>query len=134
MNAAARRQALVLDEMFAPAIAEELRQRGHDVVIAVAADATLRSMADEELLAWAAEHSRRVVTENVKDFRPLLARAPDAGKCCVLFTSPRSFPRSRRAPGTLIDAIDRWLIALDQTPSPVEAWLTPPRTRSTASG
>lgn len=122
MTVAARRHALVLDEMFAPAIADELRQRGHDV-IAVAADATLRSMADQELLAWAVEHKRRIVTENVKDFRPLMARTPDHATYGVLFTSPRSFPRSRRAPGALIDALDTWLATHAQLGVPVEAWL-----------
>ncbi len=50
--------ALLLDEMFSPDIAEELRRRGHDV-IAVAADLRLRAMTDSELFALAVEQGRR---------------------------------------------------------------------------
>jgi len=64
--------ALLLDEMFSPVIAGELRRRGFDV-IAVAADPQLRSMTDKELFIWAGEKGRRIVTENVKDLRPLPA-------------------------------------------------------------
>lgn len=112
---------LLLDEMFAPRIAEELRRRGHDV-LALVADAELRSLSDPEVYAWAGEHGRRVVTENVKDFRPLVATG--AG-CGVLFTSSRGFPRSRRNLGPLIDAIDRWLVAPASPPLATEHWLLP---------
>lgn len=72
---------------------------------------------------------RRIVTENVKDFRPLLHRAeavgtPTAG---VLFTSGR-FPRGRRHQGRLIAALDAWLVdaaATRSDPFPLEGWLVP---------
>jgi hypothetical protein len=41
---------LALDEMFSPAIAAELRDRGHDV-IAVADRPDLRAKSDEEIFA-----------------------------------------------------------------------------------
>lgn len=69
---------LVLDEMHAPAVAQALRKLGHDVV-AVAEEPDLRAMTDPELFRWATERGRRVVTENVKDFRPLLRQAVEAG-------------------------------------------------------
>lgn len=56
---------LLLDEMFSPRIADELRRRGHDVV-AMVADPELRALSDAAVYAWAAEQDRRVVTENVK--------------------------------------------------------------------
>lgn len=70
---------LLLDEMHPPAVASTLLARGHDVV-AVAEGAALRSMPDEELLAFATQHDRRIVTENVKDFRRLLLRADESGQ------------------------------------------------------
>lgn len=96
------RVALLLDEMHAPVVASTLRTRGHDVV-AVADDLALRALPDEEIFAYAGEHGRRVVTETVKDFRRLLLRAEEAGQVTagVLFTSSRTFPRSRRTPGPI---------------------------------
>lgn len=119
MTAAAPR--LLLDEMFAPGIAEQLRRRGHDVV-AVAADPDLRALPDVALYEWATAHRRRVVTENVKDFRPLVAAGVGPG---VLFTSSRTFPRSRRRPGPLIDALDRWLVTASAAQRSIEDWLVP---------
>jgi len=116
--------ALLLDEMFPPAIADELRRRGHDV-IAVAADPRLRSMTDSELFAWAVEQGRRIVTENVNDFRPLLVNWSEGARPAVLFTSSRTFPRSRRSPGPLITALEHWLTRPDTATRPPEDWLQP---------
>jgi len=90
----------LLDEMFSPAIAAELCERGHDV-IAVADRPALRAKADEEIFAWASAERRWLLTENVKDFRPIMLRALPGGPsgCGLLFTSSRSFPRSRKNPG-----------------------------------
>jgi len=115
--------ALLLDEMFSPAIAEELRRRGHDVV-AVAGDPRLQSMTDTEVFGWAKTDGRRVVTENVADFRPLLFDDPQSPG--VLFTSSRSLPRRRRSMGALIAALDGWLVTAKQQPLAAEAWLSPP--------
>jgi predicted nuclease of predicted toxin-antitoxin system len=62
---------LLLDEMFSPAIAAELRELGHDV-IAAAVRPDLRAKSDEEIFAWASAERRWVLTENVKDFRPIM--------------------------------------------------------------
>jgi hypothetical protein len=110
--------------MHAPAVAAVLRDRGHNV-IAVAEDPELRALTDEDLLIYAAGESRRIVTENVKDFRRLLLRSEESGQptAGVLFTSSRTFPRSRRNPGPLIDALHAWLRAPDVGERPVEDWL-----------
>jgi Domain of unknown function (DUF5615) len=121
--------------MHAPAIAEELRRRGHDV-LAVAAESELRAMTDDELFRLASPANppplggRRIVTENVKDFRPLLRRAEDTATptAGVLFTSSRRFPRSRRNPRPLIDALIGWLTRPDH-PRPPEDWLQPTTTQ-----
>jgi predicted nuclease of predicted toxin-antitoxin system len=118
--------ALLLDEMHAPVVAATLRDRGHDV-IAVAEQDELRALTDEELFRWAGEHDRRIVTENVKDFAPLLRRAEGLRHqvALLLFTSSRTFPRSRRNPGPLIDALDAWLRAAQASAPPIEDWLQP---------
>jgi hypothetical protein len=41
---------LLLDEMFAPVVAEALRDKGYDVV-AVVAEAGLRALSDDEVYA-----------------------------------------------------------------------------------
>ena len=115
---------LALDEMFSPAIAAALRDLGHDV-IAVAERSDLRAMADDAIFAWAAGQGRWLLTENVKDFRPILlqalqARSPIVG---LLFTTSRAFPRSRKNPGPLIQALHAWLLAGPPEPPLTEDWL-----------
>ncbi|MGH7912577.1 MAG: DUF5615 family PIN-like protein [Candidatus Dormibacteraceae bacterium] len=115
--------ALLLDEMHAPVIAAALRDRGHDV-IAVAERDALRALSDEELFGWAGEQGRRIVTANVKDFAPLLRRVEEPGQTAsVLFTSSRTFPRSRHNLGPLITELDIWLRAPDVAQRSPEDWL-----------
>jgi predicted nuclease of predicted toxin-antitoxin system len=115
---------LLLDEMFSPAIAAKLRELGHDV-IAVADRPDLRSKSDEEVFAWASAEKRWLLTENVKDFRPIMLRALQAGPlgCGLLFTSSRAFPRSRKNPSPLITALDAWLTAGPPAMAVTESWL-----------
>ncbi|HET8662671.1 MAG TPA: DUF5615 family PIN-like protein [Micromonosporaceae bacterium] len=113
---------LALDEMFSPRIVEALRARGHQVV-AVAERPDLRTMTDENLYAWATEQGCWLLTENVKDFRPIMLRAQQAAHAGVLFTNARTFPRSRHNPGPLIEAIDAWLAKGPPTPTLTEDWL-----------
>jgi hypothetical protein len=110
--------------MFSPAVAAELRALGHDV-IAVADRPDLRSKSDEEVFAWANGEKRWLLTENVKDFRPIMLRALQAGSpdCGLLFTSSRVFPRSRKNPGPLIGALHAWLTAEPPAPPVTESWL-----------
>jgi predicted nuclease of predicted toxin-antitoxin system len=115
---------LLLDEMFSPAIAAELRALGHDV-IAVVDRPDLRSKSDQDIFAWANTEKRWLLTENVKDFRPIMLQALSAGTpgCGLLFTSSRAFPRSRKSPGSLIRALDAWLTAGPPSPPITESWL-----------
>lgn len=124
-----QRPALLLDEMFAPALAQQLRADGFDVV-AVAGHEVLAAASDEEVLRWAAAHGRWVVTENVRDFEPLVRLAAQQGEPPpqMLYTSSRRFPRSRRNPAPLLDAFRRWLAdpsahCVSQTRAPW-TWLT----------
>jgi hypothetical protein len=118
---------LALDEMFSPAIAVALRDLGHDV-LAVAERPDLRAMTDDAVFAWAAGHGRWLLTENVKDFRPILLQALQAGRPIVglLFTTSRVFPRSRKNPGPLIQALHAWLLAGPPEPPLTGDWLLNP--------
>jgi uncharacterized protein DUF5615 len=126
MNHPARAR-LILDEMFSPAIAAALRDLGCDV-IAVAERGELRAMTDEEVFAWATSAGRWLLTENVKDFRPILLRAlqAGAGTTGILCTSNRAFPRSRKNPGPLIQAVHAWMLTGPPEPPLTEDWLLPP--------
>jgi len=121
---------LLLDEMFSPAIAAALRDLGHDV-IAVAERTDMRAMSDEEVFTWAASQGRWLLTENVKDFRPILLRALQADTTVtgLLCTSNRSFPRSRKNPGPLIQAIHTWLLNGPPEAPLTEDWLLNPESR-----
>lgn len=118
---------LVLDEMFSPKIAVSLREQGHRVV-AVAERVDLRSMTDDELYAWAAAERCWLLTENVKDFRPIYLRSLQSGGATagLLFTSSRAFPRSRQNLGPLIEAIHAWLTKGPPGPPLIEDWLLAP--------
>ena len=61
--------ALLLDEMFSPAIADGLAARGIDCR-AVVADALLRALSDLEIFEAALLEGRVIVTNNVPDFPP----------------------------------------------------------------
>lgn len=101
---------LLLDEHYSPEIAEQLRRRGHDVV-AVGEEPALRGLADEIHFATSPEQRRAIVTENVGDFRPLLAAAVRAGTANygLVCVSARRFPRAKAAIGRMILALDALL-------------------------
>lgn len=86
---------LLLDEMHAPAVAVQLRERGHDV-IAVKERGELIGSHDEDILRAAAADHRALVTENVKDFAVLHRFFSAAGQqhSGLVFTHYRRFPRS----------------------------------------
>jgi predicted nuclease of predicted toxin-antitoxin system len=118
---------LLLDEMFSPVIAAALRDLGNDV-IAVAEQPGLRAMTDEEVFAFAAAQGQWLLTENVKDFQPILQQSLQAGTPAagLLFTSSRAFPRSRKNPGPPIHAIHTWLTTGTPPPPLTEDWLLHP--------
>lgn len=106
-----------------------MRDRDHNV-LAIAERADMRSMTDADVFAWVIAAPCWLLTENVKDFRPLLLLALQAGTpegFGLLFTSSRTFPRSRANPAPLIDAIHQWLSTGPPTPPIVEDWLTAAR-------
>lgn len=93
--------------------------------------AGLRGASDPEIFRWAAEAGRRVVTENIKDSRPLLVAAIVANvrAASLLLVHPRRFPRgSGDRAATIVAALDAWLRAARGRPP--EDWLVPERSLS----
>jgi hypothetical protein len=99
-----------LDEHFSPEIARQLRRRHHDV-IAASAQADLHGLSDGDLLAHASRDRRALVTENVADYAELHRALVAGGRRHhgLIFTSPRQFPRTPRAIGRLVRALDALL-------------------------
>jgi len=87
---------LLLDVHHSPVAGERRRPAGHDVV--VAADNTrLAVMADDDLLRWARDAGRALVTENARDFDRIARAWGAAGESHrgIVLTSPRRFHRGR---------------------------------------
>jgi hypothetical protein len=102
--------ALLLDEMFSGAIAEQPRSRGHDVTAVVELPA-LVALPDEEILAAAATARRALVTANIKDFVPLDQRYKASGRthAGLVLVSAKTFPQDRTFIGAVVGALDKLL-------------------------
>ena len=85
---------LLLDEMWPPSVAQQLRARDHDVTGVVELD-ELRGSPDEVIFAFAQEEDRTVVTEDASGFVPLAANVLRSGgtHCGLILTTAWSFPR-----------------------------------------
>lgn len=110
----------LLDEMIPPAVAEQLRQRGHDV-IAVTERADLRSLPDREIFALAQAEGRAIVTRDRADYLALdrdhrAAENTHAGLILV----PSRFASGSIAP--LVKALDQ-LLRVDAPYSGFVQWL-----------
>lgn len=118
--------ALLLDEHYSDEIAKALRADGFSV-LAVVATPELVGASDAQIFGWASAEGRRVVTENTKDFRPLLlaAIAANVPHAPLLLVPPRKFPRGRgdRA-ASITAALSLWLLRPDVDGRPSEDWLT----------
>jgi hypothetical protein len=100
---------LLLDEMLSPDIAPLLHERGYDVQ-AVAASANAE-LSDPEVLDLARSQQRAVVTNNVRDFRPLHIAAVQAGGVGhfgMVFMAG-NFRRSKADIGRIADALEEKL-------------------------
>lgn len=121
-GAARKVKLLILDEMHSPIIAEALAQDSWEVV-AVSAEVALRGLADEDVLAHAADNGQVLVTENLADFSVLSDRWAADGKTHpgLVFTNPRRFDRATIAyPGNLIAALK---VFLADPPINGESWV-----------
>jgi hypothetical protein len=99
--------ALLLDEMFSPAIATSLVDRGIDCQ-AIAARPSLRALGDSDVLEAALSEARVLVTNNVVDFEILRRRREAEGRATpgFIYTSDDRFPRNRAFVSRLADALE----------------------------
>ena len=114
---------LLLDEHYAESIAHTHRAQGWNV-LAVVSVPDLVGVSDEVVYSWAVAEHRRVVTENIKDFRPLLTQALSRGEkvAPLLLVPPRRFPRGRGDRNSAIAAaISAWLTTGEERS--LEEWL-----------
>lgn len=119
--------ALLLDEMFSPAIADGLAARGIDCR-AVVADALLRALSDLEIFEAALLEGRVIVTSNVPDFESL-RRARDAAGGAIpglIYTSDFTFPRTKAYVSWLVTALADAATGRETARLGGVLWLHPP--------
>lgn len=120
---------LLLDEMWSPEIAVQLRARGQDVEAVVGRDDLVtRSDAVVFLVAQVAQmEGRASVTNDVVGFRELAERTHARGDshAGLIFTSDRSLSRSDTgAIGRMVTALHA-LCLTNRDMTNVEVWLKP---------
>jgi hypothetical protein len=125
-RAGSARLKLLIDEMYPPSIAEQLRDRGGDAE-AVTERPELRALADTHLFALAQQEQRTVVTENIDDFSVIAGNydqrsQPHFG---LVLVPHSSYPRSSTATiGRMVAELDRLLGEHpEQTPTSLRHWL-----------
>jgi hypothetical protein len=99
-------QPLLLDEMFSDDVARQLRAKGYDV-ISVVADSALVGLPDDQILGYAANEGRALVTANIKDFAPLDSRYRAAGQAHagLILVSAKTFPQNRGFPSAITTSL-----------------------------
>lgn len=86
---------LLLDEHYANEIAARLRAAGYQAV--TVSERRLNGTDDEPLLALASSENSALLTNNARDFLPIVSRWTSSGQdhCGLLLTSDSSMPRGK---------------------------------------
>jgi hypothetical protein len=117
---------LLIDEMYPPAIAKQLRDRKHHAE-AVTERPELRARADTEIFAVAQQEQRAVVTENIDDFSAIANGYDHRGQAHygLVLVAPGSYPRGREETiGRMVTELDRLLDEHpEKTPMSLRLWL-----------
>ena len=117
---------LLLDEMLSPAIARQLRARGHDVD-AIKGNPLHEALSDPEVMNLAREQGRALVTNNLVDFRPLHyeAIAPGGPGHYGMVFMPGGYRRTKADVGRIVDALEAKLAESpgDDALASGETWL-----------
>jgi len=117
---------LLLDEMLSPAIAQQLRARGHDVE-AIKGNPLREALSDPEVMNLARKQGRALVTNNLVDFRPLHheAIAPGGPGHYGMVFMPGSYRRTKADVGRIVDALEAKLAESpgDDALASGETWL-----------
>jgi predicted nuclease of predicted toxin-antitoxin system len=113
----------LLDEQLSHEIARLLRERGFDVE-AVCERSDLKEVSDVDVLDAATREQRAVVTNDIKDFRPMAAaRLIDGGEHAGLILITARTHRDRNATGALADAIENLMRAHPDGMPNAEHWI-----------
>ncbi len=98
---------LLLNEMLTPAIARELRVRGHDAE-AFAGHPGHEALPDPNVMNLARAEHRAIVTKNLRDFRPLHydAIAPGGPGHYGMIFMPGAYRRTKDDTGRIISALE----------------------------
>lgn len=97
---------LLLDEMLSPKAAAQLRADGHDVVAVSEHPGYRPRLSDEAVQTLALTDRRAIVTDNVRDFRPLHAAVLASGRrSCGMVYLRGGYPRSNDAIGVVVSAL-----------------------------
>jgi predicted nuclease of predicted toxin-antitoxin system len=93
---------LLLDEHYANQIATDLRAAGHDVV--TVSELQMKGIGDESLLELASSEQRALLTNNARDFIPIVGRWATSGRdhCGLLLTSDDRMPRHKGTSGLYV--------------------------------
>lgn len=93
--------------MLAPDIARELRARGHDVE-AVAGHPDWEGLSDSQIVEIARTERRAIVTNNLRDYRPLHSEAitPGGEGHFGMIFIPSNYRRTRADIGRIIAALE----------------------------
>lgn len=96
---------LCLDHHYPRVLAARLVELGHDVV--TAHERLWHTLADEELLAVCAAEERALLTNNAKDFVPIVTTWAAQGRqhSGLILTDDSRWPRVADATGTFVDAL-----------------------------
>jgi hypothetical protein len=117
---------LLIDEMYPPAIPEQLRDRKHDAE-AVTERPELRGLADADIFALAQREQRAVVTENIEDFSVIADHYDQRGRAHhgLVLVPPGGYPRGRaRTIGRMVTELDRFLGERSEAkPTSMRHWL-----------
>ena len=115
----------ILDEQLSPQIAVLLRQAGYDID-AVAEREDLAGRSDRIIFEVACSEGRAVVTNNIKDFRPLAAEWLAQGRVHAgLILLPSARTRTRRVIAAVAGAIENVLRDHPDGLSGSERWIGP---------
>lgn len=103
---------LLLDEMLSAHIAEQLRERGHDV-LAVVERPDWRGLDDMHVFERAQAEERVIVTYNRDDFLALdrSHRAQGKDHCGIVIVHPRRFHQGKGGIGALVKSLEGFLSA-----------------------
>lgn len=107
----------LIDEMFPHAVAEALREKGHDAVAVLELD--MQGSPDEEVFERAVNEERTIVTENFADFAALVEQRQNDDERCtlVVFVCKSSFPPGGALPAHLAERLHEWA---EDNPDPYE--------------